>query len=202
MLRNGVSDWIKVTSGVPQGSILGPLLFLIFVNDLPNIASSTAKLFADDNKLYRQIKNIRDCDILQDDLNEFSAWSKIWLINFNALKCIVLRIREAIRYIYTLDGVNLKSVDSQKDLGVTISKTVKPATHIDIITKKVYQKIGMIKQCFTNFTEKKVTTLYQYKTGSRICVTSMEPRYKQDINKLGTEKVSPTLFKGNRVRLT
>ena len=77
VLRNGVSDWIKVTSGVPQGSILGPLLFLIFVNDLPNIASSTAKLFADDTKLYRQIKNIRDCDILQDDLNEFSAWSKI-----------------------------------------------------------------------------------------------------------------------------
>ena len=160
MLRNGVSDWIKVTSGVPQGSILGPLLFLIFVNDLPNIASSTAKLFADDTKLYRQIKNIRDCDILQDDLNEFSAWSKIWLINFNALKCIVLRIREAIRYIYTLDGVNLESVDSQKDLGVTISKTLKPATHIDIITKKAYQKIGMIKRCFTNFTEKKVTTLY------------------------------------------
>ena len=84
------------------------------------------------------------------------------LINFNALKCIVLRIREAIRYIiyiYTLDGVNLESVDSQKDLGVTISKTLKPATHIDIITKKAHQKIGMIKRCFTKFTEKKVTTL-------------------------------------------
>ena len=51
---------------------------------------------------------------------------------------------EAIRYIYTLDGVKLESVDSQKDLGVTISKTLKPATHIDIITKKAYQKIGMI----------------------------------------------------------
>ena len=129
-----------MTSGVTQGYILGPLLFLIFVNHLPIIASSTARLFADDTKLYRQIKNIRDCDILQDDLNEFSAWSKIWLINFNALKCLVLRIREAIRYINTLDGVNLESVDSQKDFGVTISKTLKPATHIDIITKKAHQK--------------------------------------------------------------
>ena len=189
VLRNGVSDWIKVTSGVPQGSILGPLLFLIFVNDLPNIASSTAKLFADDTKLYRQIKNIRDCDILQDDLNEFSAWSKIWLINFNALKCIVLRIREAIRYIYTLDGVNLESVDSQKDLGVTISKTLKPATHIDIITKKAYQKIGMIKRCFTNFTEKKVTTLYQsiIRPALEYASPVWNPWYKQDIDKL--EKV-------------
>ena len=68
VLRNGISDWIPVTSGVPQGSILGPLLFPVFVNDLPNIALSTAKLFADDAKLYRQIMNIMDCDILQDDL--------------------------------------------------------------------------------------------------------------------------------------
>ena len=113
-----------MTSWVPQGSILGPLLFLIFVNDLLSIALSTAKLFADDTKLYRQIMNITDCDILQNDLNDFSAWSKIWLIKFNAIKCIVLRIREAIRYIYTLDGVKLESVDSQKDLGVTISKTL------------------------------------------------------------------------------
>ena len=68
VLRNGISDWIPVTSGVPQGSILGPLLFLIFVNDLPSIVLSTAKLFADDTKLYRQIMNITDCDILQNDL--------------------------------------------------------------------------------------------------------------------------------------
>ena len=71
MLRNGVSDWIEVTSGLPQGSIFGPLLFLIFVNDLPSISSPTAKLFADDTKLYRQIIKIKDCDILQDDFNEF-----------------------------------------------------------------------------------------------------------------------------------
>ena len=86
---------------------------------------------------------------------DFSAWSKIWLINFNAIKCIVLRIREAIKYMYTLGGVKLESVDSQKDLGVTRSKTLKPAIHIDIITKKAYQKIGMIKRCFTNLTERK-----------------------------------------------
>ena len=159
------------------------------MNDLPNIASSTARLFADDTKLYRQIKYIRDCDILQDDLNEFLAWSKIWLINFNALKCLVLTIREANRYINTLDGVNLESVDSQKDFGVTISKTLKPATHIDIITKKAHQKKGMIKRCFTNFTEKKVTTLYQsiIRPALEYASPIWNPWYKQDIEKL--EKV-------------
>ena len=82
-------------------------------------------LQSDKSSLSKHLESIRDCDILQDDLNGFSAWSKIWLINFNAVKCAVMRIREAIRYIYTLDGVNFISVDSQKDLGVTISKTLK-----------------------------------------------------------------------------
>ena len=142
--------------------------------------------------------NIMDCDIIQDDLNEFSAWSKIWLIKFNAIKCIVLRIREAIKYIYTLDGVNLESVDCQKDLGVTISKSLKPATHIDIITKKAYQKIGMIKRCFTNFTERKVTTLYQaiIRPALEHASPVWNPWYKQDIEKLekGTEKVSQIMY--------
>ena len=102
---------------------------------------------------------------------------------------VVLRIREAIRYIYTLDGVNLESVDSKKDLGVTISKTLKPATYIDIITKKAYQKIGMIKRCFTNFTEKKVSTLYQsiIRPALEYASAVWNPWYKQDIEKL--EKV-------------
>ena len=132
--RNGASEWTPVTSGVPQGSILGPLLFLLFVNDLPKVALSKAKLFADDTKVYRETPNKDECEVLQTDLNRFSAWSKVWLINFNALKCVVLRIKEAIKYIYTLDGNKLESVTDQKDLGVTISNSLKPKTHIEIVT--------------------------------------------------------------------
>ena len=72
---------------------------------------------------------------------------------------MVLRIKEAIKYIYTLDGIKLESVTDQKDLGVTISNSLKPKTHIEIVTKKAYQKIGMIRRCFTNFTPVKITTL-------------------------------------------
>ena len=74
-------------SGVPQGSILGPLLFLIYVNDIPDVCISTLKLFADDTKLYREIHNLDDCTVLQDDLNSLAVWNEIWLLRFNAGKC-------------------------------------------------------------------------------------------------------------------
>ena len=81
---------------MPQGSILGPILFIIFVNDLPSSVISTAKLFADDSKLYRQIITTADCEMLQDDLNTLSAWSRLWLLKFNALKRVVLKIRAVL----------------------------------------------------------------------------------------------------------
>ena len=86
VLRNGASTWKRVTSGVRQGYILGPLLFLLYVNDIPDAVSSTAKMFADDTKLYHEIDNIGDCETLQQDLNSLSVWSKPWLLEFNAEK--------------------------------------------------------------------------------------------------------------------
>ena len=161
VLRNGVSSWKSVTSGVPQGSILGPVLFLLFVNDIPDSVATTAKMFADDTKLYHEISNIADCDTLQRDLNSLAAWSKIWLLDFNAEKCVVLRIRSALRYHYSLNGVYLQEVDSQKDLCVTVSNTLTPTKHIQDIVKKAHQKIAMFRRCFTGFNEDKVSILYK-----------------------------------------
>ena len=91
-----------------MGQCSGPCCFL-FVNDLPKITQSKAKLFADNTKAYRETPSKGECDVLQSDLNKFSVWSKTWLINFNALKCVVLINKQAIKYIYTLDRIGCKA---------------------------------------------------------------------------------------------
>ena len=75
-----------------QGSILGPIMFLIYVNDIPNIITSTAKLFADDTKIYRQINKVEDSIVLQSDLTALDLWADRWQVKFNPSKCEVMRI--------------------------------------------------------------------------------------------------------------
>ena len=85
-LDGRASDPVPVLSGVPQGSVLGPVLFLIFINDLPDNIRSSVRLFADDCVLYRDIKSPLDCQILQDDLNSLAKWEMDWQMNFNVSK--------------------------------------------------------------------------------------------------------------------
>jgi len=92
VLNGNSSGWVEVTSGVPQGSVLGPLLFMLYINDITDGLQSTLEMLADDSKLYRIIKTPRDIEILQDDLNYISNWSKLWLLKFNTFKCIVIHL--------------------------------------------------------------------------------------------------------------
>ena len=84
------SELVDVTSGVPQGSVLGPLIFLLYVNDIPNIVSSFISLFADDTKLWRNVICMADHEWLQQDLNKLCDWSHNWLLKFNVDKCCVM----------------------------------------------------------------------------------------------------------------
>ena len=84
------SQWGAVKSGVPQGSVLGPILFLIYVSDISDDVSSNVILFADDTKLYSRVERQEDCHTLQEDINKLVNWSEKWLMRFNTEKCKVL----------------------------------------------------------------------------------------------------------------
>ena len=88
IIEEKVSSPLPVKSGVPQGSILGPLLFLLYINDICEVCSSSISLYAYDAKLYRRITTINDAPILQSHLDALLAWSPLWKLNFNIKKCL------------------------------------------------------------------------------------------------------------------
>ena len=125
VLEGASSDPSPVKSGVPQGSVLGPLLFLLFINDLAEQTSSTVRLFADDCVMYKSVKTIQDCEVLQNDLDQLHQWEKRWQLRFNARKCNIMRATHAkkkqLLYEYKLGGEALLPTNSTAYLGVELS---------------------------------------------------------------------------------
>ena len=118
------SSLIDVVSGVPQGIVLCPLLFLLHINDLPSVVSSKVRLFADDCLIYRNIKNKEDQIALQKDLNLLENWGNTWGMSFNAAKCNIMRVsltRDPKLFNYSLTGQVLEEVMDAKYLRVTHS---------------------------------------------------------------------------------
>ena len=154
----------KVTSGIPQGSILGPVLFTIFVNDLPEYVDSLCKIFADDTKLYNTSSNN---PVIQEDINKLQEWTKKWHLYFNALKCKVMHLGiKNPRHSYTMtndDGINvtLNSCTEEKDLGVYFDSSLTFNSHVQNIISKANQMLGIIKRTFTYLDND--TFLYLYK---------------------------------------
>ena len=127
------SDWLNVTCGVPQGSIIGLLLFLVYINDLPSSVSCNSDLFANDTALHRQIDSVLNCEQFQEDLSSASDWCKSWLITLKTEKCKVLhitRIKDPIFHPYSLDNKTLPAVDYHKHLGVWVESTFSWDPHI------------------------------------------------------------------------
>jgi hypothetical protein len=146
-----VTSEATVDSGVPQGSVLGPLLFLLFINDLPSSVCSNVRLFADDCIIYREIHSARDTQILQDDLNNLEEWEKKWKMSFNVDKCHIMHVsksRQTNMAKYTLHNQPLSPVQQATYLGIELSSNLSWTHHINKITSKASQNLGFLKRNF------------------------------------------------------
>ena len=148
IIEGKVSPSLPVKSGVPQGSILGPLLFVLYVNDICEVCSSPISLYADDAKIYRRIITINDALILQSDLDALFAWSQLWKLSFNIKKCLQLSICRSLKvsYVYMLDHNALERVDTIIDLGVTVTSNLSWSKNIKSISGKANSLLGMIRR--------------------------------------------------------
>ncbi|BHF63234.1 hypothetical protein SprV_0200622600 [Sparganum proliferum] len=150
------STEVTVESGVPQGSVLGPTLFIIYVNDCVSELDCGVAMFADDIKLWSVIRTADDEEHLQANLNRLQQWSKDWLLPFNEKKCNILRVgraRSPNHMAYCLNGIPLQEVDSQKDLGVWITTSLKPSLHCTKIAKSAMSVLYLVKRTFSAFDE-------------------------------------------------
>ena len=143
------SDYAAVRSGVPQGSVLGPCLFIVYINDLPRTVSSPCRLFADDTILYRTITNTNDQDALQEDPRHLESWESQWDMAFHPDKCSLLRLsrsRTANNHTYTLHGHTLSTVPTAKYLGVTLQSNIGWENHINNICAKGNRMLGFLRR--------------------------------------------------------
>ena len=144
------SDQTPVVSGVPQGTVLGPVLFNIFINDIVDDVESEIRLFADDCVCYRPIANVQDCEQLQKNIDHLTSWAKKWFMCFEPSKCKIMHITRKtthkITYRYTIEQTSLDSVQHTKYLGITISDDLRWNRHVADITGRANKLLGLLRR--------------------------------------------------------
>ena len=198
VLNGEASEWVPVTSGVPQGSVLGPICFVVFINDLDEVVDLVHGFiykFADDTKYGRIISNDEDRAALQRDIDKLLEWAEKWQMDFNAVKCKVLHVgrkNEGFNYTmggYAPAGTILEAVDKEKDIGVIIHKSLKPTSQCTKAAATANSILGQMSKT-VHYRDKKVW-IGLYKTFVRphleCSVQAWSPWLKADIETL--EKV-------------
>ena len=197
-----------VTSGVPQGSVLGPCLFLLYINDMPKDINSTVRLFADDTIAYLAIKSNDDAKTLQEDLDKLAKWETTWQMEFHPGKCQVLHITRnrvhKTNNTYTLHGKTLETVNSAKYLGVTISSDLKWGHHIDNICKKATQSLNFLRRNVRINSKEIKAKAYQHIVRPHLEYASSvwDPHTSSDINKIQMIQRRAARYTLNRYRNT
>ena len=168
-IQDSFSSWIPVKSGVPQGSVLGPVLFLLYINDLPKaLHENIIELFADDAKLNKSISSGEDAAILQANFNRMVSWSDKWSLKLNTNKCKVLHISkssDSVKQSYYMNSpegpITLDEVEYEKDLGVYIDSKLSFETHVNNSVKLANKMTGIIKRNFKFMGDQVFLNLYK-----------------------------------------
>ena len=137
LINERYSDWTDVSSDVPQGSVLRPTLFPMFINDLEDGVQSTVLKFADDTKLYTEVTKEEGGEQLHEYLDKCTAWARQWMMEFNVAKCKVIHAGRTNRMKeYTMEGNILEKVQEEKDLGVMVHKAMNGSGQVTEAVKK------------------------------------------------------------------
>ena len=191
VVNGEASTEVQVRSGVPQGTVLGPLMFLLYINDIGHKTSAGThlRLFADDSLLYREIRSIQDGTILQEDLQTLVEWSATWQMKFHPLKCYHLRVtkkKHPLDTQYEMLGHNLERVEHYPYLGVEISRDLSWTNHVKKVTSKANHALGFVRRNLSSCPRPVKVQMYQalVRPHLEFVATAWDPYHLNNINSL------------------
>lgn len=184
------SDWENVTSGVPQGSVLGPVLFVIYINDIDENLMSKIGKFADDTKMGKSVSSMQGIEQLREDLVKLGNWAADWQMSFNTDKCVVIHLgSENSKQHYSLCGSVLRESTKERDLGIIVDSSMKFSEQCNTACKNANSTLGLIRRTIRHKSQHIITKLYKALVRPKLeyCVQAWCPYLKKNIDNL--EKV-------------